>query len=157
MFIRKDRPRRPVGRLAVVPLQPLITALRPLPDESVRLVDESGSDSLNRHRPSAPHEDGTCPVNASCVLSFFTAFVVLMSASITSVFSPAFNSGKSRLLTSGRPFRSVLPSWSVTIAVMSEESITRISSFASLPLISSALPLVVMTAFVSFVSSAVRE
>ena len=69
------------------------------------------------------------------------------TATVT-VFAPTFSVGKLSSDKSGRPFRSVLPFASTTFAVISAESITRVSPLARLPMIYSSLPLVVIVIYV---------
>ena len=113
-----------------MPLQLLMYAARPMPEESKRQSPSSGADSLNRHRPSFAHSSGNSPVKSVCLFSIvFSAMTVHLHrllawisspvnvafAAVTeTVLLPTARVGKFSSSRYGRAFRRMSPSTSST-------------------------------------------
>ena len=113
-----------------MPLQLLMVAARPMPEESKRQSSSSGSDSLNRHRPPFAHSSGNSPVKSVCLFSIvFSAITahlhrllawisspvnVAFAAVTETVLLPTASVGKFSSSRYGRAFRKIIPSASST-------------------------------------------
>jgi hypothetical protein len=156
--MRKDLPRCPACNEAVVPLHPLIDAFLSFPDESARHVSESGADSLNRHRPSAPHECGHLPGELVLrVQRLHRSSSVVLSASIVMVFAPTLSAGKFETFQERQAVAERIAVRVCDLCRHERGIDDKHLIFERTPLILQLLPFVVMTAFLPLARSATRE